>query len=169
MVLPFEQPAKQDIRFEETLHKLADQTISGTTFTDDTHIQGMELVAGANYKVTGCLLFDSTADGSGIKFRLVSSNNMGASCALHSHTIDSAGTAHVDLAHSVTSTILQVAAITTLRDDLEPTAALTGLIVANASTNGTLKLQWARNSVSGSSLILRKGSWLTLNRMTGQF
>jgi len=147
----------------DTKYKTADEFVDNTTtYQDDDHFTGWNLDAGAYYKLEGHIVLnpdDGTVDP---KLQWVFSNAPQES-SWHIAGINASGTQVAD------------AGVMQLSDTILNTAGggpyhckVSGYFLANATTGGTLKLQWALNGLTGVGfgVTMDKGSWITVTKIS---
>lgn len=139
--------------------KTADETVNNSdTLQDDDHITGIALTAGSYYEVNG--IFQMTGgDTPDSKFALTFTNApqlfaLGIQSMFTAGGAGSAGQTAGTAVRVNTST----GAIIVLR--------VSGMFLANASTGGTCKLQWAQYLADPSDTVLKKGSFLRVTKLT---
>lgn len=135
---------------EQVRVKIADETVNGSdTLQDDDHLVDFKIHAGVYYGFEAFIICDSgtTPD---FKFAIVSSQtpqeigwsitgNVGSTAVVASGT-------SVTIAASGVGTYLGF--------------HFKGMLLANATNNGTLKLQWAQGTSDATDTTLYKGSWM---------
>lgn len=148
---------------ERVFAKTATQNVANTTFTDDTHITGVTLEADTYYWLE--LLLDPYPGGtsnSSIKWKMVFSDTL-----------------QKDYGNGWRSTFTGPGYTPTWRvaiwasgDILDPVVwnasnliRHEGLIRTNATTGGTMKLQWAKNATSTWDIILDRGTHLKIRKL----
>jgi len=141
------------------IYKTADETVSNTTtLQDDNDFTGIALDANSWYKITMFLDLqsNSTAD---IKFQWAFTNapQDGNWAILLSST---GGAFGGDTANSATG-FLTVAISGSIMD-----GTMTGFIYSNATTGGTMKLQWAQGTATVVNTGLRAGCWLSIEKIS---
>lgn len=141
-----------------TKYKTADQSKSlDTTLAPDTHLQGFILETGAYYKITGFL--DATAASStpDIKFEFTFTNSpQQLAISIEGPELN---THHTQVSEAASGVI----SLGTAQDDPQK---ITGHFQANATTGGTMDLDWAQNASAGNAVTLRKGSWITIEKIS---
>lgn len=145
---------------EEIKRKSADETVNGSaTLQDDNHLTGFALTAGEAYEFRG-LMWHTTNNTARIKLTLTFSNAPQyyyASANAFSETTSGGGTQH---SSSAPATALEVATFDGGLVDMR------GFFLANASTGGTVKLQWAQITGTAVDTILKLGSFLRIRKIS---
>ena len=129
--------------------KTSNQTMSDTTFVNDNAFTSIALTAGKRYlvRVSGRSGYQ-TASNSGLKGQLTFTQTP----QLAEGTMivfDSSGTAYADVSTDVTSTPLTTGPVGATGSG---TVVVEYMIQANATTGGTMNLQWASNSTGDAYL-----------------
>jgi hypothetical protein len=156
------RPGQVDIFRRNLIIKTGDENVANSTFQDDNTFQGIELLAGVTYAIQAHFAFDANADGGGVKIAFITSQAVVTS-SFYVSGVDASRTVAADSYNTVTSTTAMSLAFTEFDDSAQPTFFVNGSIEANASTDGTLKLQWANNSGTN-TLTHKKNSWLMVER-----
>lgn len=148
--------------------KSADESVtSSTTLQNDDHLVDIPLYAGAVYALDGCLYFDASADGPGIKFDFAMTAQPADECVFNCHAADSAANTHGDTMTIITSATTSGNFDTTLlADGNDPTVSIKGIVFAPSGSDATFLLRWAQSSSSATALTLKAGSWLRLMRIS---
>ena len=129
---------------------------SDTTYSNDGDISQFSLVAGAHYRFV--IFYPYTHNVGNIKLRLSFSN---AALPEYGFYIASASDLTTASGHWTPSTGFSV---TTLTDNVSCVIHATGGFQANASTGGTLNLQFAQETSSANTTTAREGRWMFLQR-----
>lgn len=137
-------------------HKTADETVNNSdTLQDDDDLAGYSLTAGEYYQINGFLYVnsDTTAD-----FQLAMTfTNAPQELVL---SVDAGGAATAGILTTATAgNGLSVAFTSGGNAPLH----IKGFIKANASTGGTVDLQWAQDTANPSDTKVLDGSWLELS------
>lgn len=145
--------------------KTADQTVSASaTLVDDTHLT-FPVAANSTYTFEALLLVTHSTDAADLKYAFT----FPASAVLHvgqsganNAAITGAGTSGsgeyiARQAQTSPSTFIPLAGSTNILG-----VTVRGLLVV-AATAGTLKLQWAQNTATGTTT-LKLGSWMALTK-----
>lgn len=131
--------------------KTADETVNNsTTFQDDDDFTGFNLIAGARYEFEMVVVMDNTSS-HGCKMQFVFSQTpqyLYASGTI----IDNAGNLSSDEVYADGQAFLFTRSV-------QPDAGvIKGIFQANATTGGTLKVQWAQQTAAVADLKWREGS-----------
>lgn len=146
----------------ELKYKTADETIStsSSTLQNDDHLAGFALDAGAFYKVEGYLQASMTALTVDFKAQM-SFTNTPQNGWMTLNSRGDTGSSVGDNAQYSSTCILNITA------GLSQGIIISGYIYANATTGGTMTLQWAKNALSlGESLTVFAGSWMKLTKLS---
>ena len=143
----------------ETKLKTADETVNNSnSLQDDDHLAGFTLETSAVYKVEGLLVITS-ADAADWRANLSFTNTpqdywIGASASKvdGTHSADAAGPGTADIFIDTATSV-------------ENVIDITGFIRANATTGGTVDLQWAQINAAVSDTDALQGSWMTLTKI----
>lgn len=140
--------------------KTADTTrTSTTTISDDDHLAGWALVAGARYSIRGFLvIFDPGQANFDMALQF---SNAPQSSDWMFHFVDNNAAVQSNYQRPVTSEI-RIDPPGTVRG----AAMISGTFQANATTGGTLDFQWAQGSSSGTATELHTGSWIEITRLS---
>ena len=140
-------------------YKAADETItSSSTLQDDNDFTGIALDADSWYKIT--MFLDCQSNGTAdLKFQWAFTNTPqdgNWACSL----ISTGGAYSGDTANAATG-FLSLFFSGTVMD-----GTMTGFVRSNASTGGTMKLQWAQITSDAFSTGLRAGCWLAIEKLS---
>lgn len=138
----------------------AQNIASSTTLTDDDSLTGIALVAGAHYAFE--LFWPYTQNVGDLKLSLVFTNapNPYGHFAI---VTDDTNVAYDALgANSGSSQV----AFTTMTDSAQAVLIMRGHFQANATTGGTLKVQWAQNTSSANNTTAYEGRWIRVTRIS---
>lgn len=140
-----------------TKRKAANETLSSsTTLQDDDDLTAFAVATGGFYEITGILFVvsNSTAD---FKFNLNFTNTPQTSIFYATYS-DTSGTTGTDAFQAGSDCIIPYGASS-------GPIFLKGFVIANASTGGTFKLQWAQNTSDAVSTGLNLGSYIRVRRL----
>lgn len=140
--------------------KSSDQSISSSTvLTNDTALS-IAVAANSTYAFTGLLIYEGGTQGSSdMKFQFtVPAGATLNYMPLHQSTAGNISGVALSTAASVPSCGSGGAGNSF-------TVTITGTLIVS-STSGTLQLQWAQNTSSGTATIMHQNSWLMLRRIT---
>lgn len=145
-----------------TKYKTAAETLtaSSTTFQDDDHLSGFALTAGAYYKIEGYLLTSMSTATPDIKLQLSFTNTPQNAWWTVSGDNSNGAASDADHAQYTTTIVLNVTVAG------EWGWHVSGYIKANATTGGTMTVQWAKSVLGTDTLTMREGSWMTLTKMS---
>ncbi len=136
--------------------KAADESIvSDTTLQDDDHIHSINLTAGKFYEIFGVFISGSTQSGNW-KYKWVFTNAIQADNRM---SIVNYTTGDVQFEEYVRDVDAEHTLF--MSNDID-FVKFHGFFRANASTGGTLKLQWAQGSSSVTPRIIKKNSFIKL-------
>jgi hypothetical protein len=142
-------------------YKTADESATNDdTYSNDTHLAGFTLEAGAYYRIDAFIHVVSASLTPDLKYQLVFSNTPQRGSKKRSNTSgtsEATTTTAIDLAE----TGIQIA----LGADANA-LEISGYFQANASTGGTLTLQWAQNTSNGNATTLKQGSWMSITKIS---
>lgn len=136
---------------------------STTTLADDPHLAGWSLDAATYYEISGLLMY--VQDGGDIKFQWdFSQAAQLCACAYWSMSAFDT-TVH---GNSGTANDLNAVALTLQTDGagIVQTLMVKGTVKSNATTGGTLDLQWAQNTGSANNTSMQAHSWIRLVPLT---
>ena len=137
-----------------TKYKTAIESVTtSTTLQDDNHFTGWSLTAGAWYKISGFLHTTQSDTAGDPKLNWTFSNAAQDEAYQYDSTnggSDFSAGGDTILGRTVTT---------------EVGTTLSGVFQANATTGGTLKLQWAQQTAAGITSIL-PGSWVTIEQIS---
>lgn len=143
--------------------KTADETVNdSTTLQDDNHLAGFALTAGVRYAFRAVLLA-AVKGASDIKFTLSFSQTEQNYFATVKGFANVGGNEAEDISNDVASALVPNG-ISTNADPY--VLVIEGAFQANASSGGTVTLQWAQNSSVAEDTILREGSYMTVTPLT---
>ena len=129
--------------------KTANETVNNsTTLQDDDHLVGYSLAADRYYRINGILHMDGTL-AADMKFALVFTNAPQKALLYTDGGSSSTPGSTISVSFVATEVFIKV----------------TGYFRSNATTGGTMKLQWAQDTAEVSDLTVREGSWLEIERM----
>ena len=141
------------------LMKTADETVTNsTTLQDDDHFTGINLVADKHYFIEGLWIhsgFSNAAFKCLFVFTNTPQNGRYSHIVLDDTIIADQGVSDIDAT--------EVMAIHT--GTPEYINKVYGYFQANASTGGTVKLQWAQDSASITGTVFHEGSWLAITQL----
>ena len=138
--------------------KTADESVtSSTTLQDDDHFTGWTLTAGQRYKMTGYWYVSGNSTGD-MKMDAVFTQTPqnGRKTGFWTFIGD-----YDDASNNPIEQLMQMLFVS----GTEFTIHWDMIFQANASTGGTLKIQWAQNTSDATATILREGSWMTLEEI----
>lgn len=145
----------------EVKYAAADQSISSsTTFTDDAHLVGFTLMAGGVYAVEGILIFETTDLDPDVKLTFIASETP-AFHAVKTLYADANNSNNPDSVITGPGTTAERLGLSTERNIM----LISGVVQANASNNGTWKLQWAQYASDVNAVVRKAGSFLQLTRL----
>lgn len=138
--------------------KTADETVNNsTTIQDDDHLTGFTLEAGAYYPFEGVFIAENTTT-AGLKLNLTFTDVPQIVFMRAVESFDGSGTDESATSLNVTDGQVALAGGSATASFVQ----VTGILQANASTGGTMKLQWAQNVATVQDTKLRKGTYLRL-------
>ncbi len=144
-----------------TKYKTADDTRNSTTLSDDTHLAGFAFDADSYYKIEGFFLMEVAGTTGDIKFQPQFSNTPQDMWW------------HMDVAHSTSGAAgkCNQYSSTLWLNLTNNTAAyggsVSGFIRSNASTGGTMDIQFAQQLLDASNVTtLKIGSWMTITKIS---
>lgn len=140
-------------------YKTANESVtSSTTLQDDDHLTGWSLTAGEYYAVQAHISATSAATPD-YKLNL-SFSNAPAAYALSASMVDGSGNVNAD---ATASTATDIVLLTSGNTDH---IVLSGFFKANATTGGTVGLQWAQNTSDASPTQFNLGSWMRVSKVS---
>ena len=147
-------------RRQETKIKTADESVtSSTTLQDDDHFTGYNLEAGAYYSIEGIVILTADPSGDCKIYGAFANTPQDTSWVFNAR--QTGGGAGGDASANITGTKTFLPVANTNKYMYN----VTGFILANASTGGTFKVQWAQNSSHSTATTIYKGSWLRLTKI----
>lgn len=142
--------------------KTADENVTASaTLQDDDDLAGFALTAGEWYAVEMFLRVGSASATPDFKFQLTFSQTP-QDRMFHVWTVDesAAGGGDGNDLSSAGSPAWSLPA------GVERTFHIRGAFQANASTGGTLKMQWAQNTSNATATTVKAGSWMKIRQMS---
>lgn len=152
--------AEQDIQIK---YKSANQSETTATEQDDDHLIDFKMEAGAEYLVEGYIRWGTSALGVDISLQFVASVAV-VTAHITGISGDVSGNLDSDYSAGTAVTTLGDMVFTELTDNGACWTHIKGYVVANASSESTLKLTWGRETAAGTTTVYR-GSWLRLTRV----
>jgi len=148
--------------------KASDETATTSALQNDDDLTNLTLEAGGRYALDGCLFFDATSDGPGLQFDFATTQNVGDDCMVVAHGIDTSGNSYSRcMSWNSGGNNSTNANTTAFNDSANPSFSISGIIAANASTDGYLYLRFAQSNTPSPNvgITLKAGSWLRLTRI----
>ena len=143
--------------------KTADETRVNNTLADDTHMAGLSLTTGAYYAIEMYLETDNSSAGVDLDIALQFSQTPADTGSWVFKSINQNSGEGQDGAQDVTAEIL----IDLVSSNIRQFVYFHGFFRANATTGGSLDVQWAQNVTDGANATnIRAGSWIKLTQMS---
>ena len=141
--------------------KTADETVvSSTTLQDDDHLTGWSLTAGKHYRVKG-IIYSGHFSGIDADISLTFTNAVQNSLISYNRRASSFA-ANTNNSSATTGMTLT---LDNLASGFFAAMAIDASFQANATTGGTMKLQWAQNSSDANPVYFKEGSWLEVTQL----
>lgn len=150
---------KHEISLVQLKHKATNtDRDSTTTLADDGELAGIELEADTFYSLEAILVVDAASAVPDFKYTFSFSQAAQDSHTTH-NAIDDVGSADngSELATATVSIALSASDVMVIH--------IFGFIHSNATTGGTIALQWAQDTSNATPTTLHAGSWVRLTRM----
>jgi hypothetical protein len=148
-------PVWPDIKY-----KSADETVTNsTTYQDDDHITGWDIVANGKYLLEGELIVNIAAGGTDVKVQISTSQTISTrSKVIH----EKDGQTATDIILSAESSAVTSHELGTLSGGNDTWIYRFWATIVVGATSGTLKLQWAQATANAVGTTLKKYSWVKL-------
>lgn len=147
----------------QTKVKTAEETrTSTTTFTDDNHLSGFALEAGAYYRFEMLFSYQhyQTPD---FKYQFQFSNTPQTESGFYYAQYNPENTLNAE--QQFARPVLTSGAVINATDSFDIIIRIVGFFLANATTGGTLDFQWAQNTSDAQAITARKGSFMKVEKI----
>lgn len=147
----------------QTKVKTAEETrTSTTTFTDDNHLSGFALEAGAYYRFE--MLFSyQHYQAPDFKYQFQFSNVPQTESGFYYAQYNPENTLNAE--QQFARPVLTSGAVVNATDSFDIIIRIVGFFLANATTGGTLDFQWAQNTSDAQAITARKGSFMKVEKI----
>lgn len=143
--------------------KTAEETrTSNATLTDDTHLAGFTLEAGAYYKIEVLFTYNHY-QAPDFKWAFQFSQTPQTDSGFWSANTNFENTTNNEF--EIARTITTQGTVVNAVDNIDAVVRISAFVLANATTGGTLDFQWAQNTSNAQAITARKGAYMIVTRL----